>query len=258
MQNPLTDRFISDIVSKVIPEAEISNAGIIYIQQLLNPYYESMKNIPDNEALLKWVGENLAVEGEEELWYKRVKSEIESSNIDQNIMLIFDYFISDFVKSAAHHAHGHGRISPWDIKNVLVQDEESAKKFGFPFARSTFPVTVLINGQSFIHDMTKEFAMGLYHFILTHDQDWKLYVLNQRLHFVIGDDEMNIDNGYEDYPYSVQIHNQIFYLTNLDFIQGWSTGATWANVDPYSELLDFSSYNKDGQKTPLEFILPQE
>jgi hypothetical protein len=52
--------------------------------------------------------------------------------------------------------------------------------------------------------------------------------------------------------YSVTINNKTYFISDTDFIQGYVTGAQWTGTNPYTELLDFSSYDKDNVKTELE------
>ena len=56
-------------------------------------------------------------------------------------------------------------------------------------------------------------------------------------------------NGHLQSKYSLLINNNKCYFNNPDFMQGFSTGSLWANLDHHnywSDLRDYSDGSNDG------------
>jgi hypothetical protein len=59
MDNPITPDFIKLLLHQVHPNLTISDSSISYLQLLFDPYFESVKDIPSTDALLRWCIETL-------------------------------------------------------------------------------------------------------------------------------------------------------------------------------------------------------
>jgi hypothetical protein len=257
MQKLITSEFIRNIGSEVHPELKISESSIIYLEQSFDPYWNSVRTIRNPDKLLEWVDINLPGELGKHARSKVIKewNGQKVRKINSGIGAIFEYLISESIELGG--SKPYDVLLPWDIKNALSSDEEFVKMLGLEAGdNTTFPVTIIINGQNFVHELTEEQVAGLYAFKFHYNLDWGLYVLSDPIQFDVDYDEISLNKNvkYKELKYSVQIDNKTYIFERPDFIQGWVTGAMWAGIDPYAELSDFASLDENNVKTLLEII----
>ena len=278
----LTSEFITTVNGQVHPNSIIHPTSIAYIQTLLKPYAEVMESAP-LEALNQWITlafpKELAHHAQSEFVRAMVKKTEDLTGTPATVenvtdypevlaagkIAIIEYLIAEILDAAGFVA-GDWTILPWDIQKSIGNDGEFSPLLGIPKGSNQLPVNVVIGPNVFPHMLTCDFTIGLLVFlskilagngftINMFGEDFTPDYLNDPEHpsrfiFVHEDEDKGSNN------YIVTVAGVTYTFETSDFMQGFATGAQWANVDHHlywNDLMELKREGAEMKRIPLKF-----
>lgn len=261
--------FIRTILYKIHPEIQISESAVVYLQQLLAPYNDALESVPNVPVFIDWIPQVIP-----EVLAKYILSEVVKAIFKNNpevedfggnkpeyiqlaIRSFFEYLITICLDYSSNLVIGSDKIiTPWDLQNVIVHDEELSKVFGLSNS-NTLPVNITIQNQIFTYDISLELLTGIYVFVLLQEQPWQFFVFGQpfTIDFTNPDEYIlhatNTTHTQTDSAllYSIDIGDTKYTFDTPEFIQGILTASQWFNVDPHQYAKNLISL--DGEDPPF-------
>lgn len=231
--SPVTDRAVKEISDEIGGERRIHLVTFAFLRSILQPLEQSISTIDDREELVRRVLQSFP--SLEEVIEARLEMEeededpITGANMRQIIIgEIVDNLLTMIVDSV---------LLPWDIVDDMSPDDAAA--LGIDIISKTLPVTVTVGSQQFTHLMTVEQALGLILFSRTAGVDFhpSMYGTEltyfqdflERSRFEVTNFPVSIDPIYR-----VDIGPTIYQFRSPAFMQGFATGALWANTDHHA------------------------
>lgn len=250
----MTFKYISDLCKELQPEIYYHPTAIAYIQYLVTPYAET---IEITQNLVSWA--ETAFPG---YFAQGIAKQIKSEPIATRKVAAVKYILADLIELSGNIARDEygGIVLPWDIYYVISQDAELPDVFGIPHGKYPsdirLPVTVNINRQPFIHDLSCEFTCALFLFSIITHRYFDITMFGQPFtdnHIPSMLSRFNYSE-YNQNRYRVKIGGTVYAFRTTDFMQGLATGAMWENLDHHkywSELNELIQPS-DEEETEIE------
>jgi len=226
---------------------ELRTPSDIYLDALVAPYVNVMKNIYDTQTFYDWV---IQIIPEDDYNFGEIENKLAldlQTQKDNFIKLLKDKLIS----SIDYH-EGMGLkaadFTPWELGRF--RDEETTRLFG-PASIGPLPVIVILNNQPSEIPISEEFAAGLGIGLAGYIP---LYMYGVPLDINHLSGKFSADNPYLDTPlYHTKINGTDYYFTSPDFVQGAITASNWLGLDAKKAITELYSINDDGTETLLDF-----
>ena len=275
--NMLTFNIISQIGSETRRDVTYIPATIGYIQVLLTPYAEAIEQEQNVESIRQWV--RLIFKGELiRTALASLDEAIDFENMihghDHHIALVKAAVIENIINeimdasaAAALSIPGNRLVLPWNVYDAISTDTELSETFSmFPINPILLPVTIIIGGESFTHNLSEEFVLGLLVFSSETGSNYGVIMFGSQLSTkdIVGEqDHIGI---YRNIAYINRIYYGLdplqYILTTIDkrrytfqtadFLQGFATGAMWMNVDHHNYWEQLTS-NYNNKTTNINF-----
>lgn len=145
----------------------------------------------------------------------------------------------------------NGAITSWLIKQHLqmIENQDIGQYFGITPSTetATFPVSVSIGGNMFVHEMGFELVLGI---LVFYNEIGQMHPLS-----LFGDRFTDYDPYIKDEmrhagEYSVNVNNTQYIFDDTEFMRGLLTAAAWTNIDPHSIITNLREFLPD---TSLNF-----
>lgn len=140
-------------------------------------------------------------------------------------------------------------LTPWDLL------ESSLILFPPQFAPPKLSVEVMINGESFIHELNMDTAMGILLFAKTAEVNFQMIMYGTPVtYFNEGEDDIYL--RYDKYPTEdesslrMEGSERRYYFFGTDFLQGIKTAAGWFGLDHHAYWNDL----RDIDGNQLDFL----
>lgn len=220
--------------------------------------------VPTYDKISNWISANLPlnfgfiIKKTNNIWESTPQETLTSSK-DMIMTEFWKSIIDDFIKwSFSNNLEGQVYL-PWDIQKFIMNTYPN-----FLVNDDKLPVTFIVNGNPNTFNISFDLMMGIMLFSFVAGRDFQATMFNDVINKLPRGLSSELDNEIKatksiisrslfditlDKGYLVDIGKNTFQFESPDFIQGWSTGALWANVDPYSYLENLRSYqvSSDGE-----------
>lgn len=277
IMNVLTVDNIKRIGSQVQPDYDVHPTTIAYVQQLLKPYAAALEPA-GLDGIKQWIP--LAFPAEvakhaEEALTKAVDTKTAefTGDLTPEMQLaldvvaketVIDYLVADLLEMAgkATREKGDHTMLPWDLKRGIAGDKELSTLFGITPEMKQLPVTVIVGAQKFTHELTEELAMGLLLFsdasVGKTDFNITMFDVPFTTEYIVAPEtRFQTEDGAYKKDFSVIVGGKSYGFNTPDFMQGFATGAKWANVDHRAYWKDLTQYkygdNEEVTETKIAF-----
>lgn len=265
----LTSDFIINIMHQVHPDQSITPSAIVYLQQLLAPYFEASQTITSVPSIFEWVKQSLTGELAKHAYSEVAKAVIKKDRNVQDfggedpefiaiaLNAFFEYIIAECLELSGNLVHySDNQITPWDLQRAIINDTELAITFDLSKEDHTLPVTITIGNKNYLHNLSLEFLTGICALAEVTHQSWTFMVFDHPFTLSPADDDERplhaINSNREQPTYSTHISQINYTFYTPEFIQGIQTAALWLNVDPHSHVDDIILHD-NGVDTVLTF-----
>jgi hypothetical protein len=270
-----TNEIIRIIGSQVHPGLNYHSTSLAYIRALVQSYIEVLDPAPADQ-ILQWIpmafsgilATNVAIEFNKAVIkysFPDEAPEITGFTKIQGIEgknAIIEYIIAEIMELSGTIARGSQdtTVLPWDIQKAIATDPELSLVFGITLDQKTLPITVTIGPQQFTHMLSMDFTIGLLLFsdptIGNHDFHIMMFDVPFTSTYLFPDpselganDNETPESRYRNtefvHNFSVSIGYIYYGFDTPDFMQGFATGAMWANVDHHLYWKDLTQYVDD-------------
>ncbi len=221
----LTPEFI---INTAQSKQDLSAATIVYLELLLRGYNEALAGVTDTDAITNWIPQVFSGT----LSTILVEAVSKSTN---GISALFETLISEIMQTAISLAlvSQDNTIHPWDIQTAIGNDDNLSTAFQITKEQNTLPVTIILNGTSFDHEVSYEFVMGFLLYTNIHKLDWQITVLEQPIvvNWEPNTLEYQLHRRLESsqFHYKITIDNIQYFFNTPEFMRGFQTGSLWNN-----------------------------
>ena len=242
--NIITANEINKIVLQINDDVSLHPASIAYLQTLLTPF----ATLSDN-ALIEFIEDwapmvspgPMGDQIRTILYQNRDNLKVVKNDMLEYILTEIIDFAGDITRECQDRV-----ISPWDIQNVIVHDEELSIMFDIKEGDKHLPVTVIINKRPFTHMLNEEFTAGILLFSLptVGDCDFNITMFGAPVKPNVPT-RFTPEKLYEMIGYTVDV-DRTYYFSSTDFMPGFAIAALWAGVDHhgYWENLTYRTMNE--------------
>ncbi len=223
--------------------------SIAMLQTLLRPYAESLVHFNNIQDMTDWIRQTfpgqLARYAESEMLKEVTKVSVDKRIPAPAVLAVgknavIEYLLAELVDISGTKLDGRKIVTPWDVQATIMSDEEFSQLF--QYQTNTLPVSITLNGQQFILQMSKDQALGLLLFSVISDANIQLSMFGAPL---TEDLIENFDTS--SHIYSLNVGTQNYGFNTPEFMQGFQTGANWAGVDHHRYWSNLTKITKDNQ-----------
>ena len=242
-----------DLISQSILTSRFTPITIAYLAYLIQPYIDSLTEAITVDQIINWVPEVFPVDQSDSLILDILNATNQQavasslSDIDNAKREVALEFVGILIEGCYLSApldtlsdlKDH-EISPWLI--AFYKTELAQMLFGPPLTQ--LPVTVIVNGDESIHDLTEEFTTGLVSVFATPRwvprtsiQRNNVRFLGIRLQptmfrFAISPDEQQYKiRPEEDFIYTADVGLLRYGFNSIDFIHGVQSASNLLGLD---------------------------
>ena len=251
--NPLETTAIKRIWAMLHATDNMNLATIVYIQSLLQPYSDAIQNAINLDQINTWmyqalpekIANNINAVLNDTLDQMVMPAALIGKGIgtDKLVSTAKSIIIELLIQALVDPTYIDTLQTPWDIAKRINDDPDLLQLFGPQPAQ--LPVTVMVNGIAFTHNMSLEFIAGLLLFVTVSGAHFSPITIFG--HPVDDHDIMSrfIFNAYSPTKYTITaINKKVYGFDTTGFMQGVATGAQWAGVDHHNywtRLIDHST-----------------
>ena len=233
----------------------VTYEAVGYLRQLLLPYIEAMGTAETVESLYTWMNNlfNADILQQINAEFNNIRPEVLTVQKVKEAIIVG--LLAAILDDINEDTYVGSFITPWDIKTLLEKEShrDIARFFGIPTNEreninvniSLLPVTVTINRQTFVHDMTYEHVLGILAFyrLILQQHPLSMY----RFRFEDFDDILLERSNQRHYMfmqsgYTVNVGPDIYMFYDSEFMRGLLTAAMWLNVDPHMYITNLMEW----------------
>lgn len=244
-------QFLNQLLANIVAkdnedqEYDVPDATVAYLRFLVQPYFDAMKNIDSIENISIWLNQ---VFSDELLGH--IQADLEKEDNTQTLVNVKTSIITtllDTILVDTFEIDNYVTIfTPWDIKSALQNSDAYeefflGKFFNIPTSDKDpeLPVTVDINNNTFVHNMTYQLVLGITTFYHTMNIRSPLSVFGHEVPIYFdhqqGIERIKMDDNRD---YSVDIRDVTYYFNDKEFFRGLLTAARWLNVNPHDYIIN--------------------
>jgi hypothetical protein len=213
---------------------ELTDCGVGYLNELIQPYLTSIEGVTDGALLIDWVKQYLPGDADS---LESQTAGMDADGIKQVItstlmMKIACATQTHFSSGPLYTGTDKLMCTPWDILRDGTKDPEVAKLF-FASVESTLPVTVTVDGTSHVHMITEEVATGLLLYCALSKYTISLSMCNMPFSEAFIEVLLNRalhDNETASYVMTLTDERKV-HFSEGGFVQGFLTGVSWNKKD---------------------------
>lgn len=212
----LSDTDILKIINNTHPDITYINSTIGYIKKLITPIIHNFDTIIFPE-------------------YMSIMFKNKTKNQITNILL------SDIIFTSGNYVRdklSDNAVYPWDINNGLLFDAELRNLLGIKVKENLYDVNINQHKYKFSPDV----IIGLTLFNNVYKSNYKIYMYDYE--FLLPNNSRYLFQ--EQTKYKITIGNHDYGFDNIEFLQGFASGASWNNVDHHKYWKNL--YNVDNGK----------
>jgi hypothetical protein len=228
-----------------IEVADVDSTASAYIRELLTPYAEAVDQATSTESVRAWINQvyppRLAQGAQEWVDKARYLSDAAREAIA--------YVVAELLHAAQPYTIGV--MVPWNVKRGLRQARAtpgSVADLVTVTADDTLPVTIRLNGQDHLHQLSQDFVAGLQDYYRYAGGTVEVLVAGVPLStYYLTDESSPYDESDAiELPYRVTFiqpgqdpedgDERVF--SSLDYIQGAATAALWLGQDFHTRLVN--------------------
>lgn len=204
----LSDTTILNLVNKSHTDLKYLNSTIGYIKFLMTPIIKNFNNIIFPEYMSQG--------------YKNKTKEYIISDLISDILCLSGNYVRDKLVDDT--------IYPWDINEGIKFDVELRNLLEIKFEKTNkyqYETEISFNKKIYNYNFKEDVIIGLAIFnnIYKSNYNIRMYGYN----FTVSDNSRYKFN--ETTNYKITIDDQDYGFDNLEFLQGFASGAKWNNVD---------------------------
>lgn len=233
----------------------IPDATLAYLRYLVQPYFDAIKDADSVESIRLWIhkfGEGHPLYKIFGRWNPDNKRTVDSL-VQEIIKELLLHILSSAYISTGHDSE---RIyTPWDIVRGLEWSygddpdilENLAILFNIPNPGiydilPTVPITVAIDNNTFIHEMSYQLVLGIIAFYQLMGTPHPLSVFGYDIPDYRNDLENLKRTDWMPYTHRVNVGPDTYYFKGKEFFRGLLTAAEWLNVDSHTYITDLVEY----------------
>jgi hypothetical protein len=231
---------------------------IYYIESILEPYNEAMKNATTIDQLIDWIPLAFPEPMRTQLLniVEGVKAMIlnEETQISVAKDFIINFFLHEFVEKSYETIFG-SIVLPWDIINIINHKRWNSI---FNVTSSLLYINIWLNDEEYTHEVSFELAMGILAFKLNMNYAYDVVLFGSQLESKIVLDRFTHEDLQQFLKYRIWINGttEYIYFDTAEFMQGFISGSLWIGINPHDLIisLDFFDSNNTDQWIPINFI----
>ena len=259
------------IGSQVCPGMEIHPCTIAYIQSLVRPYAEALKPADSVGGIVQWIPLVFQDDSEKLVQLKmirRVRRELVKLGQDHNLVTdndpislrcskdsIIEYLLAKILELSGHMAcdmNDHV-VFPWDVQQAIYQDEHLSQMFRITPDDKLLPISVVVCTDKILHMLSEEFVAGLLVFSDIVKHNFHVSFNDIEINYLTKPKGNRFIKGASPERYTVDVCDKIYTFNSSDFMQGFATGALWANVDHHNYWKDLRDYKESEEGVQMTF-----
>lgn len=240
------DRIAQEIHSDLIYDI----TTIAYLQYLLLPYSEEIVQLTTRDDINNWIDQVL-LNDVAKLAHNAANNP-NHQTLSEVHNAVIDYLLGEILELSGNHVKDMNDIIvlPWDIQYSIGNDMILSKIFNIMATDNKLPAIITVRGLPFNHMVSLDLVTGLFLFCQVGGFHIDIEIFNVSLidYYFIQKDTYLIRSRYLNNRfslYSVEVNGYRFKFDSRDFMQGFTTGSLWFNVDPKLYWSNLLSYTRD-------------
>lgn len=245
----LTTQSIINTFKKIKPKKTLHPTTIALVQSILSPYAEEADQLEpvSKGGVGSWLKNTFQFINDYQS--KVITDKIDRIENSANVIIteILEYIL-DIGTIPATDYKDHV-VLPWDIIETISADGQYKDTFNLEWI-DKLPVEIKVDGETVTHMLSLDFTCGLLLFSIAAKVNFNITILGVPFgkdYFTTTEGKRNrfeISDG-ELLDYTIVVSNVEYQFMNLEFVQGFMTGADWLSVDHHKYWSNFINYQKD-------------
>lgn len=246
--DPLNSAFIYSILNlREEHPITITEEALGYIRYLITPYIDAMKTADTSLSIIHWV----TYPTFKYVLFDRIVDEIDNLRriYENEITIPLDVMKEAIIKGILFTLFHSSELinyirdnilTPWDINqslyfNKLIGDQFNIIQYQDPITGNIIvPVTVTLNNQNFIHNISYDMVLGIIAFYKVLKKPHPLSMFGGNFSI----ENNNISSRLKGNTYIIKVGDVIYSFDNIDFLRGLITAAHWENVNVHDNVTD--------------------